>query len=249
MNAMVESLPESRALPAPVSEATTLLQIIQRAANNEGTDLEKMQALLNMHNELRRQQADTAFNAAMSATQAEMGRIATDAENPQSRSRYATYGQLDRHLRPIYTKHGFSLSFGTAESPIPEYVRVLCTVAHSAGASRPYQIDMPADGKGAKGGDVMTKTHATGAATSYGMRYLLKMIFNVAIGEDDTDGNEPVELVDEKQVADLKALATEVSANMFLFLKHLKIKALSELPAARYDEAVNELKRKRGQAK
>jgi hypothetical protein len=48
---------------------------------------------------------------------------------------------------------------------------------------------MPSDGKGAKGGDVMTKTHATGAASQYGMRYLLKMIFNVAIGEDDNDGN------------------------------------------------------------
>ena len=48
---------------------------------------------------------------------------------------------------------------------------------------------MPSDGKGAKGGDVMTKTHATGAAMSYGMRYLLKFIFNVAVGEDDTDGN------------------------------------------------------------
>lgn len=55
---------------------------------------------------------------------------------------------------------------------------------------KPYQIDMPADGKGAKGGDVMTKTHATGAAASYGMRYLLKMIFNVAIGEEDRDGNK-----------------------------------------------------------
>ena len=48
---------------------------------------------------------------------------------------------------------------------------------------------MPADGKGAKGGEVMTKTHAMGAATAYGMRYLLKMIWNVAVGEDDTDGN------------------------------------------------------------
>ncbi len=50
---------------------------------------------------------------------------------------------------------------------------------------------MPADGKGAKGGDVMTKTHAVGAAKSYGKRYLLKDIFNIAIGEEDTDGNVP----------------------------------------------------------
>ena len=32
------------------------------------------------------------------------------------------------------------------------------------------------------------KTHAVGAGMSYGMRYLLKMIFNIAIGEDDDDG-------------------------------------------------------------
>lgn len=69
-------------------------------------------------------------------------------------------------------------------------VRVLCYVAHAQGHSRTYHIDMPADGKGAKGGDVMTKTHAVGAGASYGMRYLLKMIFNVAVGEDDADGND-----------------------------------------------------------
>jgi hypothetical protein len=47
---------------------------------------------------------------------------------------------------------------------------------------------MPVDGKGARGGDVMTKTHAMGSGVSYGMRYLLRMIFNLAIDYDD-DGN------------------------------------------------------------
>jgi hypothetical protein len=47
---------------------------------------------------------------------------------------------------------------------------------------------MPADGKGARGNDVMTKTHATGAAITYGKRYLLGMIFNLAVTRDD-DGN------------------------------------------------------------
>jgi len=94
-------------------------------------------------------------------------------------------------LRPIYTKHGFGLSFNTAESPIADHIRIVCEVTHIGGGSKVYHIDMPNDGKGAKGGDVMTKTHATGAAITYGCRYLLKMIFNVAVGEDDTDGNMP----------------------------------------------------------
>ena len=95
-------------------------------------------------------------------------------------------------LRPIYTNGGFSLSFDTGKDAPEGCVRVLCYVSHKSGHSRTYHVDMPADGKGAKGGDVMTKTHAVGAGMSYGMRYLLKMIFNVAVGEDDVDGNEPV---------------------------------------------------------
>ncbi|MGN6282127.1 ERF family protein, partial [Frateuria sp.] len=104
-------------------------------------------------------------------------------------SKYATYGKLDKALRPVYTDHGFALSFDTGPDAPADCVRVLCYVSHRNGHSRTYHVDMPSDGKGAKGGDVMTKTHAVGAGMSYGMRYLLKMIFNVAVGEDDDDGN------------------------------------------------------------
>jgi hypothetical protein len=94
----------------------------------------------------------------------------------------------DRALRPIYTKHGFSLSFDTADGAPADHVRVVCRSRTATATSEPPHLDMPADGKGAKGGDVMTKTHAIGAAVTYGKRYLLGMIFNIAVGEDD-DGN------------------------------------------------------------
>jgi hypothetical protein len=56
------------------------------------------------------------------------------------------------------------------------------------GHSRRYVLPMPADCKGARGGDVMSRTHATASACSYGMRYLATMTFNLAIDRDD-DGN------------------------------------------------------------
>lgn len=133
--------------------------------------------------------AEVQFNDALNLVQGELRPIAADLENPQTKSRYASYAGLDRVIRPIYVKHGFSLSFDSAEHPREDMMRVICYVAHRAGHTRRHQVDIPADGKGAKGGDVMTKTHAAGAAMSYGMRYLLKAIFNVAIGEDDRDGN------------------------------------------------------------
>ena len=163
--------------------------MFERLARDPNASVEKIERLMALWERGEARKAEAAFNAAMSAAQREMRPIAADANNPQTRSRYASYAQLDRALRPIYTDHGFGLSFDTGDSPLEQHVRVLCYAAHAVGYSRTYHVDMPADGKGAKGGDVMTKTHATGAALSYGMRYLLKMIFNVAVGEADDDGN------------------------------------------------------------
>lgn len=230
------------------SEAATMLAVIERAAANPAVDLDKMERLLAMRERFVLQEAEAAFNEAMNQAQAEMSRVAADAENQQTHSSYASYGQLDRHLRPIYTKHGFSLSFDTAATDRSEYLRVSCRVARG-GFSRVYHLDVPADGKGAKGGDVMTKTHATGAATAYGMRYLLKMIFNVAIGEDDTDGNVPEMRITAEQEADINALIDEVKADKGAYLRYLKIDSLAQLQASAYSYAVAALEAKRRKSK
>jgi hypothetical protein len=177
---------------ATVTDGATILQIISRIASDPNADIEKMDRLMQMHERLAQQQALTAFNDAMSEAQREMLPISQDASNPQTRSKYASYNNLDKAIRPIYTRQGFSISYDTDESPKPEHVRVLAYAA-LGGYTRTYRVDMPCDGKGAKGGDVMTKTHATTGAISYGKRALLKAIFNLAEGEGDTDGNTPHE--------------------------------------------------------
>ena len=231
------------AVVKPEEVSTSLIQVIERAARDSTIDIDKMERLLAMQERIVARDAEAQFNAAMTAAQAEMGRISADATNPQTRSKYASYHKLDKVLRPIYTKHGFALSFDEADTTKPEYVRVVCYVSHSAGHTRTYHRDMPADGKGAKGGDVMTKTHASGAAQAYGMRYLLKAVFNVAVGEDDKDGNGNVECITEKQAADLGALITEHGGNMVRLLKYWKITSLAEIPAKNYAHAVEEVKR------
>ena len=176
------------ALPA-TTVADPALAMIERACLDPAFDVNKLQALMDMREREMRRVAEQEFNRAMSLAQAEMRPVSADATNPSTTSRYASYAALDKALRPLYTGHGFGLSFDTVDGAPADYIRVVCYVTHAAGFSRTYRADMPADGKGPKGGDVMTKTHATGSAMSYGMRYLLKMIFNVAVGEDDDDGN------------------------------------------------------------
>lgn len=215
MNSVIDmSKASSRTEVAPVSETTALISAIERAARDPSVDIVKLKELFAMRKEIAMEVAEAAFNRAMNAAQAEMRPIAADADNPQTRSRYASYAQLDRALRPIYTRHGFAISYDEVDCPKADYVRVVGYVSHSGGFTRTYRADMPADGKGAKGGDVMTKTHAAGAAKSYGKRYILKDVWNVAVGEDDTDGNDPPKLPPapegyDRWKADMTALADE----------------------------------------
>jgi hypothetical protein len=228
---------------AVVSETSSLIQLLDRVSRDPAVDVAKLREFWALRKEIAAEAAETAFNDAMNAAQAEMTPIATDAVNPQTRSKYATYGKLDGKLRPIYTRHGFSISFNEGKSEQTQHVLVLGYVSHRAGHTRIYQADMPADGKGAKGGDVMTATHAVGAAKSYGKRYILKDVFNIAIGEEDTDGNDPYPRVTENQAADLKALITEHGGNLGKLLKYFKVSQLGEIHANNYEWTVGEIKR------
>lgn len=222
-----------------------LMEVIARAARDPSVDIDKMERLIAMQERVQARDAELAFNQALNAAQSEMRPIAANASNPQTKSRYATYDKLDRVLRPIYTEHGFSLSFDEGESPKPDHVRVLCYVSHKAGHTRTYHRDMPADGKGAKGGDVMTKTHAAGAAGSYGARYLLKGIFNVAVGEDDDDGNIGAsygpKVIDDAQWSELVTLIDKSGADTKLFCVAYNISSLKDLPASAFERARKQL--------
>lgn len=214
------------AVEPPAGEAQAAL--IERLATNPDVSVEKLERLMALWEQAEDRRARTAFHAAMADAQKAMRPVAADADNPQTRSRYASYAALDRALRPLYTEHGFGLSFNTADAPGELMIRIVCDVSHVGGYAKVYHIDMPADGKGARGGDVMTRTHATGSAVSYGMRYLLKMIWNVAVGaERDDDGNA---------VAGPRADAAPVEG-MAAFLATLEAAAVAGMPAL--SKAVN----------
>jgi hypothetical protein len=165
--------------------AMSLLQL----AVDRGANIDTIERLAKLQREMMDHSAQVEFNHAMQRCQEKMKRIATDMENPQTRSRYASYAQIDRAIRPIYTAEGISLSFGDGEPIAPETVRIICYVA-KAGFTRIYHKDMPVVTVGPQGKAVMTPTHATGSAAAYAKRYLVKDIFNLAVGEDDNDGNE-----------------------------------------------------------
>ena len=274
MTETIDTRPQQyRRSPAPAKPATSvpaapapssLLDVILHAGSDPNFDVEKFRALVEIQREEQDRQdvradrqaelaAEAAFDAALSDAQGKMKHVIANQHNSQTRSNYADYAAFDAMLRPIYAPAGFSLSFDEEDSPKPDHIRVVCWMTHVApGAKRShkrkYHADMPADGKGARGGDVMTKTHATGSAFTYGKRYVVGNIFNIAVIKDD-DGNaasaRAAEAAPRKpgtisaaQADEIRSLLDARRISHRAFLQRIKLARIEDIGAEHYERAV-----------
>lgn len=227
------------------SDSDALLRTIMEAAARPDIDVAKMKELFDLHGKILARKAEQEFNAALADAQSEIRHVAPDKQNKQTNSEYASYAALDKALRPIYSRNGFALSFDTGDAG-ESMVRVLCHVSHIGGFSRDYKIDMPADGKGAKGNDVMTRTHATGSALTYGRRYLLSAIFNIAIGDDD-DGNRAgnsAAPITDVQLEHIQSGIDRTASDIEKLCKYFKVECLKEIKQGDYPRVMELLNAK-----
>lgn len=199
---------------APATESAMMIQMIQRAAADPTVDVDKMERLMQMHERFVDRQASAAFNAAMVRAQRRIKPVAKRAFNAQTSSNYAKLEDIDQQISPEYTDEGFSLSFGTDDSPLAGHVRIVCDVMHEQGHTKRYMMDLPLDAAGIAGKANKTGVHAHGSTHSYGRRYLTMDIFNVVTVNEDNDGNasppsEPV--ITANQAAQLDAMLKKCS--------------------------------------
>lgn len=184
MNNAIQEV-DTRSQVVQISDSATLMTAIARAAADPNVDVEKMERLFAMHERMASRQAEQDYADAMVKAQREMPTIGKDRHNTQTNSWYSTLDKINQQIAPIYTANGFSLSFDTQDSTLPDHVRVVCRVLHRDGCTKEYHYDTPMDSAGIAGKINKTPTHARGSAITYGRRYLTLMIFNLATGEDD----------------------------------------------------------------
>jgi len=197
------------------------MEMIQRAFESaiaNGAGMEVVDRILAQQREMIDYNDRMAFNDALRRIQDKLQPIVKDKRNPDTNSPYASAEAVDKAIEDLLKEERMSLSFEPEPHPLPDMVRIVGILSLGAYSKR-YPLDMPADGKGAKGGGVMSRTHATGSAITYGKRYLKNMIFNLRFKERDDDGNAaagtqevmPEHIVEEwieamKQAPDLDSL-------------------------------------------
>jgi hypothetical protein len=175
-----------QAVVAQPEAAMSLLNVIERASRDSSVDVAKLESLLQMQERVMRARAKQEFTQALSAVAAELEPVARDARNTHTNTRYAKLESIDAALRPIYSRHGFSVRYGS-EPAADGLVHVTCTVSHIGGHSETLGLAAPVDAVGTGGKTSKTGVQAIGSTVTYLRRYLLTMAMNVTFIDDDDD--------------------------------------------------------------
>jgi hypothetical protein len=233
-------------------EPSNFLSAIERLSANPQVDVAKIQQILEMQEHILDRNAKQAFNAAMVRAQRNMPVVRKNMKNTQTGSKYAGYDSIVKICQPVYTKEGFSVTFyqgsGTVDHPLSEGINRICAdVMHEEGHTKTVYADIPVETTGIKGAAMMTKTHATGSAFSYGRSYLMRLIFNIPTGDDD-DGNAAggKQFITEKQLSTILDFINKKDIDTGKFLKYMAVDELELIPAADFGKAIASLKAAKG---
>ena len=234
-------------------ERDKFLALIEKVIVNKEVDADKLRVLVDLQIQLEDRQAEKAFDADMIEAQSEVRALAWDKLNTERNSRNVSYPKIDTMLRPIRLKYGFTQTWDSEPSPIADMMVVCCDVIHRSGHRRRYRLPMPIDNMGPKGGSgVMTKQQAVVSGSSYGIRKLASMIWDIPllVDKDDNDGNPVRSTVSEPQAKILRDLDNRLSeATHEKVMEYLsttykqEIKAVEDIPSSRYKHAETTLAR------
>jgi hypothetical protein len=218
-------------------------EIIARAATDPSVDVDRLQKLLDFQKDQMAHQAMLEFNEAMVRAQEEIQPIARTTENTVTRSWYAKLEAVDAAIRPIYLKHGFSLSYNSVEPLVPGNIRMECRCARGVHVERYYREAAP-DTMGPKGTPTKTTLHGGASTETFLKRYLACGIFNVVFKDQDDDGGGG--FIDEAQSQNIRDLLAKTGRTEEQFLRYMRAGSIEQIAYKDYPKAVSALRERIG---
>lgn len=187
------------------------------------------------------------LHGAMAAAFGEIEGATKSANNPHFKSKYADLGAVIDAIKPALIKHG--LFFTQRPQPSDGGVTVETVIGHASGEEMSLgSLFVPANKNDAQ---------AFGSALTYARRYALVTAFGVPV--EDDDGNaaaqgqhqqgkvSPAAAISDDQLTQLEQLIPAAKLTPAQFNQTFGIARTKDLPAARFDEAMNRLNTRIGE--
>ena len=161
-----------------MSTENNALAVIQQMVTSGNFDVSVARELLDMQKDFMRHQAIINYNNDFSLMSKEIPVIAKSKK--AHNTSYAPLEDIVKVVQPILSKYGFSVSFTTEQQGL-EAVTVNCILQHKDGHSTSTALMLPTKAVN----NSMNAMQAIGAAISYGKRYTICGILNIATAQDD----------------------------------------------------------------
>jgi len=238
---------------APVQDfGAGLLAVIERAARDPNTDVDKMERLFALQERVIERQAKAAFTQAKIEMRPHLpaidqrGRIIIrDRTNPDKiiqETAFSRFEDIHAAVEPVLIEYGFDLKFKNGTAPDGK-VRVTTILSHIGGHEEDTYFDLPHDSSGSK-----NAVQAIGSSTSYAKRYGTIAILNLRVAGEDDDGKKGgANTLTDDQEATILALIEDVRADKKKFLNFFGVARIEDIPSADFSKAVALLEKKRGQ--
>lgn len=171
---------------AAQGQESQLFSLVEKVLSSPNPDMAIIEKMLDMQERVMAKQAEISFNQSFSVMVNEIPVIAKSSEaEVQTKTggkfsiKYASLDEIVEVVRPILSKHGFSVSF-RHEQDSPAHIKIYCVLRHRDGHSIENELILPLDVSGAK-----NAVQSVGSTVTYGKRYTLCSILNIATGSDN----------------------------------------------------------------
>ena len=199
-----------------------------------GTDLDKLEKLLNIQERYEANQAKKAYHVAMTAFKANPPKINKDKKVSYKDVKYnhASLANVTEKINTELSKYGLSASWSTKQNG---QILVTCKITHVKGHSEETTLSAGADTTGSK-----NSIQAMGSTITYLERYTLLALTGLTASEDD-DGRATTECITEAEGNAILDKVTDAKIDLAQFLVYMKVEKLEEIAKKDYNKAITAL--------
>lgn len=232
----------------------SILEIIARAAQDPNTDVDKLERLMQMAREVRKDDAKAAYIKALVVMKPKLpvidrkGRIEVREKTASGRrdgeltqnTAYARWEDIDEAITPILAAHGFVLTHRSGSAPDGK-ILITGVLSHEAGHSEETTMALPHDSSGSK-----NAVQAVGSSTHYGKRYTAGLLLNIRTRGQDDDGKVGGDpgTINDSQVEHVFTLIERVAADKDKFCEFMGVASVPDIFSKDYEKAIKALNMK-----
>lgn len=203
-------------------------------AIEKGMPVETMKEILAMRTALRAEWAKEQFDRAMADCQAELpivgkSKMARDENKGKDLYRYAPLDAIVKETRDIITRHGFSYSFKSLNTP--DKVKVTCIVKHRDGHTEESDMETALSTKT----QIMSAPQQIAATVTFNKRYAFVNAFGITTGGEDDESQivenveEPAPKEDVPSLKKLRDMIADAKSSESIVCQRMHVEKLEDL--------------------